>query len=433
MKIIFKKIIIKILTLESKLVLKRFKPKIIAITGSVGKTSAKDAIYNALKDNLHIRKNQKSFNSDIGTPLTILGLQNGWSDPVFWLKNIFVGATRIFSFKYPEWLVLEIGVDRPGDIEKITKWIKPDVVVITTFPTIPAHVEAFETPEAVIAEKTKLVLAMKKDGFLILNADDERVMKTASLSKGTVYTYGIKEKGSIQADNVVISTARGDSWEKPTGMSIHIDYGDSSVPLLIHGGLGVQHIYPILSALAVGVALKVPFLSLVQSFGDYTTPAGRMRILSGMKDSVIIDDTYNSSPIAFEKAIDVFSQIKSPGKKILIIGDMLELGKFSSAEHKKAGILIGKMNPEFLVTVGPRSMESAQEAISAGMKEEKIFQFKNSTEAGMWAKDYVEKGDVVLVKGSQGMRMEKVVEKILLNKERQIGLLVRQDSVWKNI
>jgi len=126
MKEIFKKIIIFILILESKLVLLKFKPKIITVTGSVGKTSTKDAIYTALENNLKVRKNQKSFNSEIGTPLTILGLENAWSNPLLWVKNFFLGLFVIFKKDYPDWLILEVGSDHPGDVRKVGKWLKPD-------------------------------------------------------------------------------------------------------------------------------------------------------------------------------------------------------------------------------------------------------------------------------------------------------------------
>ena len=129
MKSTFKKIIGLIIEWQAKLIIRKYKPKIVAVTGSVGKTSTKDAIFSVMSQFFYTRKSEKSFNSDIGIPLTIMGCPNGWYDPILWLKNILEGFYLIF-FKapYPQWLVLEVGADRPNDIKNVTKWLKPDVV-----------------------------------------------------------------------------------------------------------------------------------------------------------------------------------------------------------------------------------------------------------------------------------------------------------------
>src|SRR3989338_617386 len=126
MRSIFKKIISKLLEIEARLVLRKYKPRIIGITGSVGKTSTKDAVFAAISSHFHARKSEKSFNSDIGIPLTIIGLQNAWSNPLKWMANIISGLSVIlFRGDYPKWLILEIGADRPGDISRVAKWLKP--------------------------------------------------------------------------------------------------------------------------------------------------------------------------------------------------------------------------------------------------------------------------------------------------------------------
>ena len=178
MKTLFKNIVVSILTFEAKVLLRRKKPMIIAITGSVGKTSTKDAIYTAIKEHVHARKSQKSFNSDIGVALSVLGLDNAWNNPILWLKNILDGAfSAFFAREYPQVLVLEMGVDRPGDMEKLTQWVKPDVVVLTRLPEVPVHVEYFDSPQEVIAEKMQLVHALKEDGVFIYNADDVLIQR----------------------------------------------------------------------------------------------------------------------------------------------------------------------------------------------------------------------------------------------------------------
>src|SRR3989344_8120119 len=145
MKTTFKKIITYILKTESRLVLWKYKPKVVAITGSVGKTSTKDAVYAVLSKIAHIRKSEKSFNSEIGLPLTILGCPNGWNNPVIWLANVFKGLWLfLWPHKYPEWLVLEVGVGKQGDMRKTASWLKTDAVIITAIGETPVHIEFFD-------------------------------------------------------------------------------------------------------------------------------------------------------------------------------------------------------------------------------------------------------------------------------------------------
>jgi UDP-N-acetylmuramoyl-tripeptide--D-alanyl-D-alanine ligase len=191
MKATLRSIVVRILTAEAKLLLRRHKPTIIAVTGSVGKTSTKDAIYAAIKDTTHSRKSQKSFNSEIGVPLTIIGLPTGWDNPFRWLMNIIDGAfTALFSKTYPKVLVLETGVDTPGDMESLTKWLHPDVVVLTRLPDVPVHVEQFPTPQHIIDEKMKLVHGLKSEGVLIYNNDDEIVKAQLPDVRQKSFGYG---------------------------------------------------------------------------------------------------------------------------------------------------------------------------------------------------------------------------------------------------
>ena len=187
MKTIAKKIITIIIEWQARAVLARYKPKIIAITGNIGKTSAKDAVYAVLSQFNYVRKSEKSFNSEIGIPLTILGFPNAWASPAGWIKNIVNGFLMIIrTERYPEWLILEIGADRPGDIARVAKWLKADIVIFTRFGEIPVHVEFFKTPDDLFAEKSLLLDALKPDGTLILNMDDDRIMTLKAKTKTRV-------------------------------------------------------------------------------------------------------------------------------------------------------------------------------------------------------------------------------------------------------
>ncbi len=432
MKTILKKIVVSILTWEAKLVLKKYKPKIIAITGSVGKTSSKDVIFSVLSHFFFVRKSEKSFNSEIGVPLTILGCPNGWNDPLIWLKNIFEGlALIIVPNKYPKWLVLEVGADAPGDIASITSWIKPDIAVVTRLSKVPVHVEFFPSPESLFQEKGYLVSALKRDGVLILNADDEDVLAFSSLSEGSkTILFGMGSEADVLGSKYEITYENHDGKKEPVGINFDIEYSGLVEKAEIRGGLGIQQVYPALSAVAVAMSLELPFDKVVASVKTHLPSRGRMRILRGIKNSLIIDDSYNSSPVALFEALNTLKHINVSGRRIAVVGDMLELGTYSSDEHKKAGAQVGEF-ADLLFTVGIRARGVAEGALNAGMDESKIFQYEDSREAGKDLEIMIKEGDTILVKGSQGVRMEKVVEEILATPLQKDKLLVRQDAEWK--
>jgi len=394
------------------MVLKKYKPRIVAITGSVGKTSTKDAIFSVLSQFHYVRKSQKSFNSEIGVPLTILGCPTGWNSPILWLKNIVEGfALIVLPNHYPKWLVLEIGADRPGDIETVTSWVKPDITVVSRLSKVPVHVEFFPSPEDVYREKSFLVSALKKDGVLILNSDDEDVLSFRSLVDNTTMLYGMGNGAELLATNYAVQYTEKDGRKVPSGIRFDAVYQNQTQKVTLLGGLGIQQVYPALAALSVGLALHIPFEKLVPALMHHQPSPGRMRILPGIKNTVIIDDSYNSSPVALHEAIRTLKMIETTGRKIAVLGDMLELGLYSTEEHKKAGIEASSV-ADLLFTVGIRSRMIADGAQDGGMDESLIFQYEDSRTAGKDLEIMIREGDIVLIKGSQGIRMEKVVEEI---------------------
>lgn len=427
MKTSFKKIIAFILKIESQLVLWKYKPKVIAITGSVGKTSTKDAIYAVLSQISYVRKSEKSFNSEIGLPLTVLGCPNGWNNPLIWLRNIFQGLWLfIWPHKYPKWLVLEVGVSKPNDMRDVASWLKTDAVIITAIGETPAHIEFFNSRKHLVEEKSQLIKTLRKDGLLVLNADDEAVLDMRTNSKNRAITYGFKEGADILGSGD--SIFYGDMG-KPEGIIFRVDKEGNSLPVVIEGVFGRNHVYASLAALALSSGLKFNMLAAVNSLKNYDVPPGRMRLLNGINDSLIIDDTYNSSPFACESALKTLGEIKFSGRKIAILGDMLELGRHTFEAHKNIG-KIAKENADMLIVVGPRAQTIKEGAVEAGMNPDSIFEFLDSRETGNFTKTFVKKNNLVLVKGSQGMRMERVVEAILLDQENKNKLLVRQDAEW---
>jgi UDP-N-acetylmuramoyl-tripeptide--D-alanyl-D-alanine ligase len=426
MKSFFKQIVVGILTWEAKKTLARFEPRVIAITGSVGKTSAKDAVAHVLSAQFKVRKSEKSFNSEIGLPLTILGLPNAWGSGWRWTANILKGFYIAFwSKKYPEWLGLEIGAEHPGDIESVSKWLKSDIVVITKLPDMPVHVEFFASPEEVSREKLFLLDTLKHDGTAILNYEDAGSIRKARELPVEVVTVGEDFGADLRASNYQIVYRAG----MPEGINFKVDYESRSFPADVRGVLGHGYVASALFAVAVGKALGMNMIDMVKSVSSFTAPKGRMRIIEGLKNSIIIDDSYNSSPVALRSALDSLRTLDATGKKIAVLGDMAELGRYSEEEHKKAGRYASGI-ADFLVTVGVRARLIAEGALEGGLSEKDILQFDSARRAGKEVELLLSDGDAVLIKGSQSIRMERVTEEIMAYPEKKKFLLVRQEEEW---
>lgn len=429
MKLIFKKIVVAILTFESRLAVSRHKPSVVAVTGSVGKTSTKDAVYAVLCEGARVRKSEKSFNSDIGVPLTILGRPNAWNNPVLWLQNLFDGALiALFNLSYPDWLVLEVGADRPGDIRSVARWLPIDIAIITRLPEVPVHVEFFESPEQLLEEKASLIGGLKPSGTLVLSADDARVASLKNRAGGArVITFGFSSEADVRGD---APESIFDEHDLPRGMRSRIYCGEESAEIALNGTAGAHTFLPMLAALAAAHSLDLPLAPAAAALErNYTPPQGRMRLVPGVRGSLIIDDTYNASPAALEAALQTLENISGAGRKIAVLGDMLELGAFSVTEHRKAGALCAQTT-NLLLTVGIRARDIAEAALDTGMPEANILQFEDSEEAGAALAREIRAGDIALIKGSQSMRMERAVALAMAEPAQAHELLVRQEDAW---
>ncbi len=427
MKHILKKIIIFILTLEAKLVLKKYKPRVIGITGSVGKTSTKDAIFTALQTTYFVRKTEKSFNSEIGIPLTILGLPNGWNDPKTWFLNIIKGLKVLFQkTEYPAWLVLEIGADRPGDIARVMSWLKIDIAVFTRIGKVPVHVEFYPSVADVVKEKSNLLNGLKRNGVIVLNQDDSDLLLLKENKKHQHITFGLKSKADVGASYPSIVYED----DVPKGMSVKIDVEGSSFPVMLKQALGPQHIYPVLASFCVAKHLEINLINVSLAFGEHQCAPGRMNIIPGKNQMVLIDDTYNASPLAVEEGMELVKTIKTKHRKIAILGDMLELGRHSVAEHLRLGEL-GASVFDVIVAVGMRAQDFLDGAEIKKMDKKNLHWFESSLEAKEKIDSILKEGDVVYIKGSQGARMERVVETLLQDRLKQKKLLVRQEEEWQ--
>ncbi len=409
----------------AKLTLARYKPAIIGITGSVGKTSTKEAVKAIVAHERTVRATLKNFNNELGLPLTILGDWTSTGRFFFWIKVVFVSLYRLIvkSSSYPEVLVLEYGVDRPGDMNYLLNIARPHISIFTAMGTIPVHVEFFSDPEAVFREKAKIVSQLSATGFAILNADDESVSKAKNDTRAHVLTFGFSEESNIRA--ISFSNHLDDDFQ---GVILKLVHGGSVVPIYISHVLGRTQGYAMAAAAAVGLVFGMNLVSIAEALGTYAPPNGRMRVIQGIKGSILIDDTYNSSPTAVKEAIESLKDIKAK-HKIAVLGDMLEIGKYTLEAHEKVGKQVAKV-VDILVTVGIRGKFIAESALKAGMNKKQVHMFMSIREASEFLQKKVVKDDVVLLKGSQSVRMERVTASLMEDPQNAEHFLVRQSPYW---
>ena len=266
-----------------------------------------------------------------------------------------------------------------------------------------------------------------REGRLILNGDDERTAAIHNEFRDRALTFGFGGHNDFDASHDEILYED----KKPIGMQFEAHRAGSSVPISLHGVLGRPAIYAALAGLAVAEVLDIEPSRAADALKKWVPPPGRMRILDGIKGAIIIDDTYNSSPVAALSALETLINIPRVKKRIAVLGDMLELGRYSSDEHKKLGKCVAEYATQ-LVTVGFRARAIAEAAMDAGMSEKKIRQYEQNEarRAGKELESDMDDGAVVLIKGSQSMRMERTVKEVMAEPECADELLVRQEEEW---
>lgn len=421
-----RKLLHHILRWFTKRVLDRYRPTVVGITGSVGKTSTKDAVAIVLEAAFpgRVRRSPATYNNELGVPLAVIGAISPGRSVAGWLA-VFGRAAWLLarSRDYPKVLVLELGVDRPGDLACLLAVVPVKVAVTTAVGDLPVHVEFFSGPEAVLAEKAKLPAAVPTSGYAIVNVDDEAsaaVFRRAA--KGAVLTYGFGSSADVRASNYGLK-ADG------SGVAFKINHKGATVPVWLPSVYGRQQVYAALAGAAAGIAFGLNLVQIAEALSRYTPPPGRLRRLSGIKGSWILDDSYNSSPLAALAALEVLRELPA-SRRIAVLGDMLELGKYTPEAHTLVGEEAGRV-ATILFTVGARSRFIAEAARRAGMPTDRVQEFDIAADAGRALQQLLQPGDAVLVKGSQGMRMEKLVEEVMAEPNRAAELLCRQGAAWK--
>lgn len=426
-----KNILLKMLKFFSIKVLEKYKPKVIGITGSIGKTTTKHAVNEVLKNRYKVRASIGSFNTEIGLPITILGLENSKSIFV-WIKNILKSIKLLIRTdkKYPEILILEMGADKIGDIEYLTSIAKPNISILTNI--APVHIEQFKSIENIYNEKIKIFDFKDSSQIKIANIDNDIIRTNLSneeYAKNVIF-FGENEKANIKVYNIEEKNYFDQDYT--TGIEFDVVNDNDEIRVKMQYIIGKHQVYSILAAFAVGLAFNLRLEDIKNSLEDTRGEKGRMSLIKGIKNTWIIDDTYNSSPVACKSAIDTISRSINIGKKILVLGDMLELGSLSEDLHKEIGREIAMYeNIDMLITVGERARDINSEAILSGFNENTSFNFINSDEAKIFVQNKIKQGDLILIKGSQGMRMEKITKEIMAEPLLAKDLLVRQTGIWK--
>lgn len=422
--------VIKQLQNKAKKVLAKNQPTIIAVTGSMGKTSAKQAIEIALGVKYHVRGNKKNFNNEFGVPLTILGVDSPGRSFGGWLKVLYGAMPK----DYPEMLILEFGADRPGDIEALCRLAPPNVGVVTGLSTV--HAANFKNVDELALEKSKIVSLLPADGLAILNSDDAKVLLMSGLTEAKVINFGSRSS-QWSFNNLRLQTRLDDSFDPGEIFAVtsaDVTHDGSVIgELRLLNCLGYAPVMACLAGIAVATEFGVLPTEAINALNESYRPVpGRLNPLPGIKGSLIIDDTYNAAPAAMQSALELLRMF-TPGeerdRRIAVLGQMAELGQYTDQEHRMIGMQVAQC-ADLFIAVGPDMQVAVESAKEAGLEPNQIEWFATADEAGKYLDRAVQKGDVVLVKGAQSSRMEKVVKQVMAEPLRAEEFLVRQDEKW---
>ncbi|MGE5298150.1 MAG: UDP-N-acetylmuramoyl-tripeptide--D-alanyl-D-alanine ligase [Acidobacteriaceae bacterium] len=416
-----KHFVVKILNLLARRTVKRFRPKVVGITGSVGKTSTKEAVLCVLKNSFNTRANVGSYNNEFGLPLTILGFSSPGKNIFKWVPIIFRSFVSLFQKDYPEILVLEMGADKPGDIKSLLAIIgKLDVAVITDIGI--SHLEKYPNFESLSAEKMSIVEGLEIDGTVVLNCDNPELSKQLPKIATNKISYGLT-KGDLMASGVSVT-----GKTETSGLSFDLNYRGKTVPCLLPGSLGLPNVYAAMAAVSVALAMGLSLEQAALNLKNFSGPAGRLKLLKGIKRTWIIDDTYNAAPASTLAALDVLNQI-SDSRKIAVLGGMEELGSENISGHKQVAEKLDLIKASVAVLVGNKG-RIIQEELMRRKFAGKILWFETSDDAKLPVQELIAEGDTILIKGSQAARMEKVVKEIMAQPMLAEKLLVRQSETW---
>lgn len=413
-----------IFRLLARIVLRRYRPLVVAISGSVGKTATKEAIAAAIvSPQRSVRKTEGNFNAETGVPVTITSGGGPPTSLFAWIHRLGRGLAQVFGGRYPRALVLELGADHPGDLQPLLNLVHPSIAVLTSVG--PEHLEYFGDEASVIAEESLLVRSLPPSATAVVNVDDPRIRDLLPQIKAKVITFGWSTNAIIRAESASITK---DDRVLPDGMIIKISLDGSVIPVALPGVIGRHQAYPLLAAVAVGRILGDETVAITQRLSGYQPPPGRMRLFHGRDGALLIDDSYNASPEAMQAALTSLQELETPNAKIAILGQMSELGATAADWHDRLGREVARARLDRLVTVGPLAQRIGAAAAAAGMPADRVQNVPNAEAAAAAVLPLLTPGVAVLIKGSRyAARLERAVAILLDNPDHDRPFLVHSD------
>lgn len=366
---------VKALGTLAKKYMETFDIPVVGITGSVGKTTTKEMVAQILSTQYNVHKTMGNYNNHIGLPLSVLELSRENTAAVF-----------------------EMGMSGLGEIEYLTKIIAPNIGIITNIGI--SHIEKLGTRQNILRAKLEITKGMKKDGKLILNSDDELLSGLDGLLPIPLIFYGINETSMLNAFNIV---SLGEA-----GVRFTVNIRNEDVEIILPAP-GIHNVSNALAAIACGVELNISNENIKKGLALYSQEKMRLNIIEygGIK---VINDSYNSAPASALASLSVLQEVAGNRRSIAVLGDMLELGEYSSEAHRQVGGAVASKHTDHLVAVGEHARDYVHGALEAGMSEENIRYFTNQDEVISYLKNYLQPNDVVLFKGSRGMNLDKIIE-----------------------
>jgi UDP-N-acetylmuramoyl-tripeptide--D-alanyl-D-alanine ligase len=353
----------------------QFDVRVTGITGSIGKTTTKEYVASVLGQRYCVLKSEGNYNNEIGLPLTLLRLSPAH-----------------------ERAVLEMGTYGPGEITLLTDIARPEIGIVTNVG--PVHLERMGTMARIAEAKSELPRALPREGTAILNADDPRVLAMARVTRARVFTYGTARASDLWADQIESYGLEGIRCRFHYGQT-----GGQARAVHVHLSLVGRHsVQTALCAACVGLIEGLSWDEILN--GLSSGEPLRLLTVPGIEGAMLLNDTYNSSPDSAVAALDLLAELE--GRKIAVLGDMLELGQYEVEGHRRVGRrAVGVVS--LLVTVGERGRLIGNSAIGAGMAPERVTQVTDNAAAISYLRESIRPGDVVLIKGSRGAAMEEIV------------------------
>jgi UDP-N-acetylmuramoyl-tripeptide--D-alanyl-D-alanine ligase len=355
---------------------RKFGVPVIALTGSNGKTTTKEMISACLETSFPVLKTKGNLNNLVGLPLTLFNLTE---------------KDRV--------VVLEMGMNVPGEIRRLTEIAEPDVGLITNIQS--AHLEGMGSLEKIQEEKGELFRRMKKNGSIIINQDDPRVAVLGEEFEGQKITFGIDHPADVMAREVRLGGKEGTSFI----LILEGEEKEVHLPLL-----GRHFVHNALSAIATASLFGIDKEKTINALEQFKPFPMRMEVLSLGNGRTLINDAYNANPVSMELALQTLSEVKGNGRAFAVLGDMLELGEFTVDAHRQLGKKIAELSIDFLLAMGEEAPVVVESAIREGLKSEKAKVAESHSQAVSLLKAMTRRGDWILVKGSRGMVMERIVE-----------------------